>query len=79
MPDAKTQTPTGLICERRKPTDKGVRVRCHNQGFACVVTGEFGRQYKTLCLPCKAQLTELGWHVTFQIEGDKAAQLPIGE
>jgi len=60
-------------CWRKKATGAGGRRQCTNAGFACWVSGSFGRQAMVLCLSCQDELRAVGWTVRYQIEGDNPA------
>jgi hypothetical protein len=62
-------------CQEKVAWPDGARRRCVNDGVACWVEGEFGRQPKTLCANCQVVLRYHGWKVTYRDAGNSLAPL----
>lgn len=63
-------------CQNKLLNNKAERRRCTNDGVACWVSGEFGRNAMTLCNRCIQELRGIGWNVRYQLEGDNPPPLP---
>lgn len=71
MTDKEKQLPQ---CENSRRAKDGSKRRCQRGGYACWVSGSFGRLAKVLCGPCITSVEAKGWVVRYQLEGDNPAQ-----